>query len=416
MGFFFTSSALAEKEGIILKQDENIYINNYNFYSMLGGTEDLGYSAQSVIFGDIVNISEDDLFYVVLRANIYDDNELLLTELEFPTKIHLRSGESTSFSMFPELGGWDCFELWVEDYKFENESDVLDGKEIRKSIKDSLEVTMKDSRGQLKIKVKNIDSSPVYGTSINVIKYDKDNNIIGMFWDGSTIDQKGHLNAGDTITFDVTAYLAGYPIQSDLEKYLYEKPDRIEIEVYGLSWDGGDVDEWTSLTGKVTDEKWIKAYQLFTYDAFVGNNLSGGIVGEHIDIPSIQNSISSEIKNPSKRGYCTSQEITQPEITTSSIIIPNWIKLNAGWWSSGDIDDNAFLTGIAYMVSNKIIDIPEVEKTNSDYDKAINDDLEQTIPSWIKSNAEWWSDGIISDDDFAKGIQFLIKNGIIRVD
>ena len=28
------TSVLAEKEGIILKQDENIYINNFNYYSM----------------------------------------------------------------------------------------------------------------------------------------------------------------------------------------------------------------------------------------------------------------------------------------------------------------------------------------------------------------------------------------------
>ena len=48
---------------VVLKQDENIYINNFNYYSMLGGTEELGFTAQSVIMGDVVNISENDLFY-----------------------------------------------------------------------------------------------------------------------------------------------------------------------------------------------------------------------------------------------------------------------------------------------------------------------------------------------------------------
>jgi len=38
-----------------------------------------------------------------------------------------------------------------------------------------------------------------------------------------------------------------------------------------------------------------------------------------------------------------------------------------------------------------------------------------TIPSWIKSNAGWWSDGSIDDDSFVQGIQFLIKEGILRI-
>ena len=37
------------------------------------------------------------------------------------------------------------------------------------------------------------------------------------------------------------------------------------------------------------------------------------------------------------------------------------------------------------------------------------------IPSWIKNNADWWAQGLISDDDFVKGIQFLIENGILEV-
>ena len=79
-------SGFSEKEGIILQQDENIYIHNFNYYPMLGGTAELGYTSQSVILGDVVNISENDLFYVVLRANIYDNNELMTTTLSFPQK------------------------------------------------------------------------------------------------------------------------------------------------------------------------------------------------------------------------------------------------------------------------------------------------------------------------------------------
>jgi hypothetical protein len=37
------------------------------------------------------------------------------------------------------------------------------------------------------------------------------------------------------------------------------------------------------------------------------------------------------------------------------------------------------------------------------------------IPNWIRNNAKWWADGTIGDSDFVQGIQFLIKQGIIRV-
>lgn len=40
---------------------------------------------------------------------------------------------------------------------------------------------------------------------------------------------------------------------------------------------------------------------------------------------------------------------------------------------------------------------------------------EKSIPSWIKNNAEWWAEGTIDDDSFVQGIQFLIKEGIMRI-
>jgi len=37
------------------------------------------------------------------------------------------------------------------------------------------------------------------------------------------------------------------------------------------------------------------------------------------------------------------------------------------------------------------------------------------IPSWIKNNAGWWADGSIDDNSFVQGIQFLIKEGIMKI-
>ena len=37
------------------------------------------------------------------------------------------------------------------------------------------------------------------------------------------------------------------------------------------------------------------------------------------------------------------------------------------------------------------------------------------IPAWIKNNAKWWADGSIDDNSFVQGIQYLIKEGIMKM-
>ena len=37
------------------------------------------------------------------------------------------------------------------------------------------------------------------------------------------------------------------------------------------------------------------------------------------------------------------------------------------------------------------------------------------VPAWIKNNAGWWADGQIDDNAFVSGIQYLVKVGIIKV-
>ena len=38
-----------------------------------------------------------------------------------------------------------------------------------------------------------------------------------------------------------------------------------------------------------------------------------------------------------------------------------------------------------------------------------------TIPDWVKNNAAWWSSGEIADADYASGIEYMIEAGIIKV-
>ncbi|HJJ24260.1 MAG TPA: peptidase [Nitrosopumilus sp.] len=86
--------------------------------------------------------------------------------------------------------------------------------------------------------------------------------------------------------------------------------------------------------------------------------------------------------------------------------IPSWIKNNAGWWAEGTIDDNSFVQGIQFLVKEKIIKIPPTTQGKNSGNE---------IPSWIKNNAGWWAEGTIDDNSFVQGIQFLIKEGIMKV-
>ena len=51
-------------------------------------------------------------------------------------------------------------------------------------------------------------------------------------------------------------------------------------------------------------------------------------------------------------------------------------------------------------------------------DEGLVDVISETeieIPSWVKNNAGWWADNLITDTDFVSGIQYLITNGILSV-
>ena len=52
---------------------------------------------------------------------------------------------------------------------------------------------------------------------------------------------------------------------------------------------------------------------------------------------------------------------------------------------------------------------------NSATDDSQNASMGQKIPAWIKNNAGWWKDGSIDDGTFVQGIQYLIKEGIMKI-
>tara|TARA_B100000686_G_scaffold233740_1_gene241452 strand:- start:7376 stop:8344 length:969 start_codon:yes stop_codon:yes gene_type:complete len=86
--------------------------------------------------------------------------------------------------------------------------------------------------------------------------------------------------------------------------------------------------------------------------------------------------------------------------------VPDWVKNNAAWWGNDLISDDDFISGIQYMIEAGIITIPSTTRSSATSD---------TIPDWVKNNALWFGNDEISENDFVNGLQYLIKMGIMQV-
>ncbi|MFB3096386.1 MAG: hypothetical protein ACE1YX_01665, partial [Nitrosopumilaceae archaeon] len=100
----------------------------------------------------------------------------------------------------------------------------------------------------------------------------------------------------------------------------------------------------------------------------------------------------------------TPQVFLESNLGFTESSVPDWVKANADWWSQGLITDADFMSGIEFLIAQGIIIIPATQ---------ISADSTADIPNWLRSNAEWWATGLITEADFVQGLQWLIINGII---
>jgi len=88
--------------------------------------------------------------------------------------------------------------------------------------------------------------------------------------------------------------------------------------------------------------------------------------------------------------------------------IPEWIKDSVGWWVSSETQDSDFINSMQYLIKERIIVLPSTPESSSTGEVT-------EIPPWIKNTAGWWAQGQVSDKEFVAAMQFLIKEGIIKV-
>jgi len=105
--------------------------------------------------------------------------------------------------------------------------------------------------------------------------------------------------------------------------------------------------------------------------------------------------------------------ILVPNSSAQDAQIPGWVKNVAGWWGSGIVSENEFVTGIEYLINNNII-LLDFVPCNDEIQSQYGDT--KSVPDWIKNNANWWSENLIDDTDFINGLQYLIEYKIIKID
>ena len=101
-------------------------------------------------------------------------------------------------------------------------------------------------------------------------------------------------------------------------------------------------------------------------------------------------------------GKATAYKASRYDKVSSDKIIPSWVKNNARWWTEGNLDDSDFYLSVQYLIKKGIIKIPETVSDSS-----------MIAPDWVKVSAGWWVDGLTSDEDFIKQVEYSIKHQMI---
>lgn len=92
-------------------------------------------------------------------------------------------------------------------------------------------------------------------------------------------------------------------------------------------------------------------------------------------------------------------------IDSGKIAIPTEFKSLVNTLQQGTPTDNAYAGIIRELINNNILNIPNYNNQTSQIH----------IPHWFKNNLRWWSEDLISDNDFGMATEYLIQKGIMQV-
>jgi len=223
----------------------------------------------------------------------------------------------------------------------------------------------------------------------NLVNPDTDDPVgstVNISWDSK-------YGAGDEIPFHFTFFDESGNLLRDV-KYAYYVADNNDNIIMSAG------DDPNNLGVDATEGIDVQKISIPTQDTY---RIEVWLLGQGLDFdPTYYGVVSTPIEVGPSSGIADTPPAQQPD----EISIPPWVKSNAGIWSEGLIDDATFVSGIEYMIKERIITVPETGPAPG---------ARAEIPPWVKSNAGIWSEGLIDDQTFANGLQWLIANGIIVV-
>ena len=91
--------------------------------------------------------------------------------------------------------------------------------------------------------------------------------------------------------------------------------------------------------------------------------------------------------------------------------IPEWIKQRTKAWVNDSSSDVGFAQGLTGMINENILHIPDNRITAKNMSEIVFE-----VPQWVKNNARWWTEDLISDIEFVNAIQFLLDNDHIKLE
>lgn len=66
--------------------------------------------------------------------------------------------------------------------------------------------------------------------------------------------------------------------------------------------------------------------------------------------------------------------------------------------------------------STKVSSQDDLELTKSAVAPGLQpEDIESKVPPWVRNNAGWYAEGLISEFEFVKGLEWMINNGVIEI-
>ena len=174
---------------------------------------------------------------------------------------------------------------------------------------------------------------------------------------------EGGYGAGDEIPFEITFFDENKELVKDI-RYAISLIDENDQEIERFSGDDPQNLGILSTEGIDVQRIHVPSQGQYRIDVLV--------YGTGLDYNPKYAGIGSTII---EIGPGSSGSIISPPVS-EQIQIPSWIKNNAEWWAAGQIDDQAFVQGIQFLIKENILKIPPTAQGS---DSGLNE-----IPSWIK--------------------------------